>query len=524
MDHAALVEALRDPAFYPHPAGEVELVQTHISSVLLTGDVAYKLKKPVNFGFLDFSTVELRGRYCRAEVELNRRLAPSVYRGVVPITDDGGRLALGGPGEVVDWLVQMRQMDGRLLGPEVLSRGELDEGRVDRLVDLLVPFYREAATGAGVDELGTVDAIRVNTDENFAQTEPFVGSALSRRRFEEISDFTNRFLAEQECLVERRIEEGRVRECHGDLHLGNIVFEEPPVIFDCIEFNRRFRCSDVAFDLGFLVMDLEFRGRPELARRLVARYVERSGDRELPELLPLTCCYRAYVRGKIACFTAADPGLGDELRDQQLGLARRYFGLAHRYAGGTSRPAVVVLYGLMGTGKTTLARYLEASLGWPVLSTDAVRKQLAGIGETTKVRVPYNQGLYAPEMSRRTYVEVCRRAKELCAAGETVVVDGAFKVNDERDQVLTMAHEAGVQVVFVNTVCSLEEQRRRLEVRQRRPDVSDGRPELILDQRRDFQPPRPARAHLFEDLDTNGSVEETRAGLHALLERRGVTG
>jgi len=524
VDHATLVEALQDTGFYPHPVGRVELVQTHISSVLLTGDVAYKLKKPVNFGFLDFSTVELREQFCRAEVELNRRLAPSVYRGVVSITRDGGRLVLGGSGEVVDWLVEMRQMDRDLLGPEVLGRGELDAARVDRLVDLLVPFYREAATGPGVDELGTVESIRVNTDENFAQTEPFVGSALSRRRFEEIADFTDRFLDEREGLVRRRIGEGRVRECHGDLHLGNIVFEEPPVIFDCIEFNRRFRCSDVAFDLGFLVMDLEFRGRPELARRLVERYVELSGDRDLPELLPLTCCYRAYVRGKISCFTAADTGLGDELRNQQLGLARHYFELAHRYAGGTSRPAVVVLYGLMGTGKTTLARYLRESMGWPVLSTDAVRKQLAGIGETTKVLVPYNQGLYSPEMSSRTYAEVCRRGRELCAAGETVVVDGAFKVNGERDQVVEMARQAGVDVVFVNTVCSVEEQRRRLEERQRRPDVSDGRPELILDQRRDFEPPRPESAHLFEDLDTNGSIEETRAALHALLERRGVRG
>ena len=313
-------------------------------------------------------------------------------------------------------------------------------------------------------------------------------------------------------------------ESHGDLHLGNIVFEETPVIFDCIEFNRRFRFGDVAVDLAFLAMDLEFRGRRELAERVVERYVDRSGDRELPELMPFYCCYRAYVRGKICCFTAADTGLDEAARGSQLELARRYFALAHRYAGGESRPAVVVLYGPMGTGKTTLARHLSEREGWPVLSTDAVRKQLAGIGETTRVRVPYNEGLYSPGMSRRTYAETCRRAEELLGAGHTVVVDGAFKVHGERDQVAEMARRAGVGLVFVRTECAVEEQQRRLEARQHRPDVSDGRPELISAQRRDFQPPRPELAHLFADLDTNGSVEETRAALHALLEARGITG
>ncbi len=511
-----------DPGFYPHPVERVDLVQTHISSVFLTGEVAYKVKKPVDFGFLDFTTPELRREFCLAELELNRRLAPSVYRSVEPVVCREGRLALGGEGEVVDWAVVMRQMDGRLLGPAVLERGELDRRRVDRLVDLLVPFYREAATGPGVDEYGRPESIRVNTDENFAQTEAFVGVALSRSRYERIVAFTDDFLSSRRELLERRVAEGRIRECHGDLHLGNIVFEEPPVIFDCIEFNRRFRCSDVAVDLAFLVMDLDFRGCPELARRVVERYVELSGDRELPELLPFYCCYRAYVRGKIACFTAAGQGVSDQVRSLQLTLASRYFALAHRYADGGRVPGLVVLYGLMGTGKTTLAHHLEHDHGWPVLSTDAIRKQLAGIGETTKVLVPYNEGLYSPAMSRRTYAEVCRRAEELLAERATVVVDGAFKVQDERDLVVAAARRAGAELVFVETLCTAEEQRRRLEARQYRPDVSDGRPELIDAQRRDFQPPRPEYAHLFEVLDTNGTVEETRAALFALLERRGI--
>ncbi len=333
MDHASLVETLQTPAPYGHPVDRVEVVQTHISSVFLTGDFAYKLKKPMNFGFLDFTTAELRRRYCEAEVELNRRLAPSVYLRVLPVTVEDGAVVLDGAGEAVDWLVQMRQMDRTHLGPAVLARGALDAAKIDSVVDLLVPFYVAARTGPGVDEHGSVAAVKFNTDENFAQTEGFVGSALSREQFSLTRAFTNRFYADHGPLFARRVAEGRIRESHGDLHLGNIVFEPGgTIIFDCIEFNERFRCGDVAVDLAFLAMDLDFQGRPELSRHLVASFVEHSGDRELPALLDFYATYRAWVRGKIACFTSADPGLDAAGQRQQLELAQRYFALACSYA------------------------------------------------------------------------------------------------------------------------------------------------------------------------------------------------
>ncbi len=334
MTHTNLVKAMREPGFYPHPVRSVEVVQTHVSSVFLTGDYVYKLKKPVDFGFLDFTTPELRGRFCHKEVELNRRLAPSLYLGVEPICLADGQPALGGGGEVVDWVVVMHQLDQELLGPRVLAAGKLTVEKIDAVVDLLVPFYQRAATGPGVDEYGTMEVVKFNTDENFQQTAANVGTALSRTRYEDIMSFTNAFYRERKELFQRRIAQGRIRECHGDLHLGNIFFDDPPVIFDCIEFNERFRCSDVAVDLAFLVMDLDFRDRPGLAQRVVDRYVERSGDEELRGLMDFYACYRAYVRGKIACLTAADPALDEEGRAAQLTLARRYFRLAHRYAGG----------------------------------------------------------------------------------------------------------------------------------------------------------------------------------------------
>ena len=312
VDHTQLVKAMSEPSFYPHPVEEVRFLQTHISSVFLTGEYVYKLKKPVNFGFLDFSTLELRKLYCRAEVELNSRLAPEIYLRAAPITFDGEHLALDGEGEVVDWVVVMRELDEQQLGTQVNARGELTAQHMDALVDVLVPFYSNAATGEAVDRYGKIEVCEVQYRRKFPpDRESTSGSSFSRDRFDYIVNWTNAFFKDQRDFFRRRIAEGRIRESHGDLHLGNIFFEEPPVIFDCIEFNERFRCGDVAVDLAFLAMDLDFNGRPDLAQHFVERYVEVSGDGELLELLNFYKCYRAYVRAKIACFTSVDPALDD---------------------------------------------------------------------------------------------------------------------------------------------------------------------------------------------------------------------
>ena len=523
MEHTELVEALSDPSFYPHQVDEVRFLQTHISSVFLTGDLVYKLKKPVNFGFLDFSTVELRKVYCKAEVELNRRLAPSIYLKAAPITSDDGRLSLDGDGEVVDWVVVMKELDERLLGTDVNARGELTEAHMDALVKVLVPFYENAATGEGIDHYGEIEAVKFNTDENFGQTESYVGKLITRERFEHIRNWTDTFYEERADLFARRIAEGRIRESHGDLHLANIFLEDPPVIFDCIEFNERFRCGDIAVDLAFMAMDLDFKDQSGLAERFINGYVDASGDVELPELLDFYKCYRAYVRGKIACFTSVDPALDDNAKRAQRNLARRHFGLAYRYAGGVEKPSLVVLYGLMGSGKTSVARHLREQYGWHMLSTDAVRKQISGVGEATRVYVPYNEGLYSPDMNRRTYDEVGDRAENLLHGGFNVVVDGAFKRQSERLPLIELARRTGARLVFLKTTCEVDEQRRRLSKRQRHDTRSDGRVELMEHQRTDFEAANPEHSDRFYTVATDGPKPETKERVEELLRAEGVT-
>jgi predicted kinase len=403
----------------------------------------------------------------------------------------------------------MEQLDDELLGVGFLERGELSRDHLDRLVELLVPFYETARTGPGVDEYGEIEAVKYNTDENFVQTEAYVGKLVSRERFEHIRDWTNRFYVDQAQLFERRIAAGRIRECHGDLHLNNIFFCDPPVIFDCIEFSDRIACGDVASDVAFLAMDLDARSRPDLSDYFVERFVEHSGDEELLDLMGFYKVYRAYVRAKVEAFTSDDPALDEGDRRQHRNAARRSFGLAYRYAGGSRKPPVVVLYGLMGTGKTSLARHLRENYGWHVLSTDTIRKGIAGIGEATRVWVPYNTGLYSPEMTERTYAEVCRRAGDLVDAGLPVAIDGAFKTHRERQFVIDMAREHGAEVRFLQTVCDPGSQHQRLAARQEYDTRSDGRIALMERQREEFQAPADDVAYLFDTIATDGPVPQT---------------
>jgi len=328
------ITALLRPEAYPHPTGEIKLVQTHISYVLLAGDFVYKIKKPVNFGFLDFTTPEKRQHFCAREVELNRRLCPDLYLGVVDITWDGAGFGVGGPGMVVESAVKMARMDESLMMGRIIAAGQLTEATLDKLVEILVPFYEKAAGGAELADFGTPDAVGVNVLENFSQTKGFVGCAsLSAAQFQRIDNYAQCFLERGE-LFGARLKAARIRDCHGDLYSANICLAEPIQIFDCIEFNERFRYCDVASDVAFLAMDLDYHGLEELSRYFIARFVEKSGDPGLLTMLDFYKCYRAYVRGKIGLFTAHAPEVDAATQTASLAQAGRYFQLAERYAGG----------------------------------------------------------------------------------------------------------------------------------------------------------------------------------------------
>ena len=326
------IQALLQSDAYPHPAPEITLVQTHISYVLLAGDFVYKIKKPVDFGFLNFTALEQRKHYCEEELVLNRRLCPSLYLGLATITEQGGTFSLDGPGTPVEYAVKMARMPEERMMAKVIAQGGLTKDILDRIIAILVPFYAKAETGPAIEKFGTAQAVSVNVLENFEQTQGFVGcAALSQGQFEAISGYARDFLTHED-LFAGRIAAGRVRDCHGDLYSANICLADEIYIYDCIEFNQRFRYCDVASDVAFLAMDLDFHGLPELSAYFIERFCRAANDTTLLPMLNFYKCYRAYVRGKIGLFTAHAPEVDPATAENCLNQAKKYFALAERYA------------------------------------------------------------------------------------------------------------------------------------------------------------------------------------------------
>lgn len=331
------IQALLTPAAYSHDADNIELVQTHISYVFLVGDFVYKLKKPVNFGFLDFSTLEKRKDCCEQELLLNRRLCPDIYLGLVRLTRGENGFTLNGEGEVVEYGIRMKRMPEEKMMSHLVKEGKIDQSHIDSLVKILVPFYREAEHNSEINTFGAAEGVSVNVLENFEQTQSFVGgSSLSQEQFDRIVSYSKRFL-ENSVLFEKRIQQGYIRDCHGDLYSANICLADKIYIYDCIEFNQRFRYCDVASDVAFLAMDLDFHGLEDLSTYFITRFQQVSGDVHLSDMLDFYKCYRAYVRGKIGMFTASDPAVDGQARTNCQESAGRYFALADKYARAVER-------------------------------------------------------------------------------------------------------------------------------------------------------------------------------------------
>jgi aminoglycoside phosphotransferase family enzyme len=322
------IQALLIPETYPHPVGDIKLMQTQMSYVFLTGDFVYKVKKPVDLGYLDYTTLEKRLYYCQREVELNKRLCPDAYLGVVTINNDNGTFSIDGKGEIEEYAVKMRYLPQERMLNVLLAQNKVSVDMITGIARILAYFHKEAEIIKG---FGTPDTIRINTDENFSQTEKYVGQSISKETYRCIKDYTEDFIEHNTSLFNKRIEEGKIRDCHGDLHAAHICFTDNICIYDCIEFNDRFRYCDIAAEVAFLSMDLDHNNRPDLADNFVNAYTEFSNDKELSQLHSFYKCYFAYVRGKVACFQLDDVHIPDEEKTGILANARSYFELAVSY-------------------------------------------------------------------------------------------------------------------------------------------------------------------------------------------------
>jgi aminoglycoside phosphotransferase family enzyme/predicted kinase len=516
MDLSRLIEALSNPTAFPYPVAAVETLQTHISVVFLAGDYVYKLKKPVDMGFLDFSTLEKRRHYCDEEVRLNRRLAPTVYLGVVPVVRSGEGVRLEGDGDVVEWAVKMRRLPEAATLQQRLTRDEIGVELAEAFARRLADFHRQAEGGERIAAFGRFEAVSRNILDIYTQAAPRVGSTVSPAVFGRVKALAERELDRLRPVIEARAARGAPRDCHGDLHLDHVYFfpdEQPPadlVIIDCIEFNERFRFIDPVADMAFAAMDFAFYGRRDLARAFAAAYFRARGDEEGKSLLPLYAAYRATVRGAVEGLLLGEKEVPEAERTAALERAQAHWLLALAELEEPGRkPCLLLVAGLPGTGKSDVARGLAGDAGFRVVRSDVVRKELASLPEDVRASAPPGESLYTPQWNERTYAECLRRAEQFLLEGERVLVDANFREERQRAAFLAAAVRRGVPGCLLVCRAEPETVRQRLEARQR--DASDADWSVYLRVAREWEEPGPSTSRVSRVISTEGTPEQVRS-------------
>ncbi len=512
MTQPNLSALMMNPNLYPHKPANVELVQTHISYVFIAGNIVYKIKKPVDFGFLDFTNLEKRKFYCDEELRLNRRLAPSIYLDVVPIAQDATNNIMIGSGEkIIDYAVRMKKLPMDRMLKTLLAKGEADEKIIDAVADKIASFHRVAETGGHIDEMGNIATIRRNHEENFAQTLNYINVTIPEYQYNFIKAYVDNFLIEKKALLEKRVVDQKIRDCHGDLHLEHICIADEIIIFDCIEFNERFRCGDVAAEVAFLTMDLDYNGYPEQAESFVKSYLKYSGDTDMLSLLNFYRCYYAYVRGKVTSFRLDQKDLPENERSQITKTAQRYFDLAYTYAAHLEKPVLILTAGLMGSGKSYQARHLASRLGARVIRTDVIRKEMLNINPTERHHEDFGQGIYSDDISRRTYDKAYELAEAEIKSSKSVILDASFKRRIERQKAAQMAQRLHIPFYVIECTCRDEIVKTRLDKRsQEKDNASDGRWEIYASQKNDFDEINEVAADNYFKIDTSADPEILR--------------
>ncbi|MGB8473783.1 MAG: AAA family ATPase, partial [Candidatus Acidiferrum sp.] len=487
------------------------------SWVLIASPFVFKVKKPVDLGFLDFSTLEKRQHFCRRELELNRRLCPEVYLAVMPIYESDAGLSFDdATGEIVEYAVKMRELPHGWFLSELLAKGAVGETEINRVIARLHEFYESETPTPQIEEWGRPEKLRISTDENFEQVERFAGTTISPAAFAVIRAFTNNFYVTNDRLFQERIEQRRIRDCHGDLHLDHVHLTPQAVtIFDCIEFSDRFRFIDIANDIAFLAMDFDFERAHQLGAFFLRQAAREFDDPQILTLADFYKCYRAFVRGKVENLQAST--------EEYATRARRYFQLALRYAAVGSGPLLLVVMGRIATGKSTIARQLASEMDWPVLSSDRIRKTLTGVPLTTRTAPELRAKVYSDEVTDQTYARLIKEGLQASAVDSGAVVDATFSSRSKRDLLRAECRRAGVRLQVIELEAEQAELASRLKARKNHPaEVSDARIEDLAKLGAAYESPSELVPHLIT-ISTRASVSETVKSILLELSRKKPT-
>lgn len=435
-----LIENLQRSDLFSHPVSSFKVVETHISWVLLTGQYAYKIKKPLNFGFLDFTTLEKRHHFCQKELELNRRLAPEIYETIIPITGTLESPQLNGEGPVIEYAIKMKEFSQDNLFTKVLSRGELTEDYIEQLAETIAKFHSEIPSAQLGTPFGTPDHILAPVIQNFEQARPLIDEAQDINNLEAIQKWSLEESKKLAPIFTLRKQQGYVKECHGDIHLGNIILlDNRPVIFDCIEFNEDFRWTDVMSDVGFLIMDLIEHEKPLLANRLLNHYLEITGDYEGLRVIRYYIVYRAMVRAKIALFQKMQ--CADPLEKEAFQTKYRRFIKLIQNTIKPIQPKLFLMHGFSGSGKSTVAKYAASTLEGIVIRSDIERKRHF-VSETTS--------LYTEANITQIYQHLKDLTREILLAGYPIIVDATFLSSKHRQLFQNLSNELNVDYKIID--------------------------------------------------------------------------
>ena len=518
-----MIAALRDPRCYPHPADRITLLETHISWVLLTGRYAYKLKKPVALGFLDFSTLEARRVACEEELRLNRRTAPDLYLEVVPVTGTESEPRLGGEGPAIDYAVKMREFPQDALLDRVAARGELRPELMDDLAAEVAAFHAQVARAGPESEFGSPEDIIALARQNFDQLRSLGPDPESIAALERLAAWTEREFAHRKRVFVARRDEGFVRECHGDLHLRNLLLLDGRLVpFDCIEFNPSLRWIDVMSEVAFVVMDLADHGFAAHAARFLDAYLEETGDYAGLACLRFYLVYRGMVRAKVACMRAHQLAAGAPERAPAEREFRDYLRLAERFVA-LERRALIVTRGLSGSGKTVFSGLLVETLGAIRVRSDVERKRLHGLAAGERTGGAVGSGIYAQDATRRTYARLHEIARAVLDAGFPAVVDATFLLRADREALRALAREAGA--TFAIAACEAPQPVLRERILARAGaggDASEATLDVLTRQIATAQPLAGEELTFAVKVDTTKERDALRARATAIGARLGV--
>ena len=516
---AQLIETLQEPDRYPHPVETVEIIETHISWVLLAGDFVYKIKKPLDLGFLDFSTLEQRRFYCHEEIRLNRRIAPELYLEVVAIGGTSQNPVLEAGEEAIEYAVRMRRFDTQAGFDRLLADGRLEHEHIVDLGGRLAELHRIAEVAPPDSRFGSFEDVADPMRDNFQDLGRMLTDERLRHRLNTLRRWTDRQLQLLAPLLDERQRGGFTRECHGDAHLGNVALvDDRATLFDCIEFSEDLRWIDVICDLAFTVMDLRHRGAPGFAWLLLDEYLARSGDYAGVQLLPVYMVYRALVRAKVDAYGLSD---NDAERRDILERIEGYLGLAEAI-GREQRPAVLITMGVSGSGKSWLARRLVSQVGLVRMRSDVERKRLHGLAPHAASDSGLGNDLYSKTATERTYRHLAELARPVLSAGVPVLIDAACLKRWQRELFQRLAGDLDVKFAVIQCDADHDVLRERILRREQvGDDPSEAGLEVLDRQKKTLDPSTEEERSFTLYLDTN-EADATEVAVEWIQARLGI--